>query len=177
VTSPDVGQDELTTRVAENNAFAFDLYQTVREEKENAFHSPYSIALTLAMAYAGARGKTEEEMAETLRYALSQGRLRAAFNALALRLASRGAEPEEGPERRFRLVVANAIWGQARYSFLQEYLDVLAGNYGTGLRLLGGGSRGRKTGHQHVGQGPDERADPEPDTGGGDQHTDATRVD
>jgi serpin B len=136
VTSPDVGQDELTTRVAGNNAFAFDLYQIVREEKENAFYSPHSIALALAMAYAGARGETEEEMAETLRYTLSQDRLHAAFNALALHLASRDAEPEEESEKRFRLVVANSIWGQSGYSFLQEYLDVLTRNYGLGLRLL-----------------------------------------
>jgi serpin B len=136
VTSPDVGEDELATRVAGNNAFAFDLYQIVVHEKENAFYSPYSIALTLAMAYAGARGETEQQMAETLHYTLPQERLHPAFNALALHLASRDAEQEEEPERRFRLVVANSVWGQRGYSFLQEYLDLLARNYGLGVRVL-----------------------------------------
>jgi len=135
-TSPDVEEDELATRVRGNNAFAFDLYQIVREEKGNAFYSPYSIALTLAMAYAGARGETERQMAETLHYSLPQERLHPAYNALSLRLASRGTESEEDPERRFRLVVANSVWGQSGYSFREEYLDVLASNYGLGLRLL-----------------------------------------
>jgi serpin B len=136
-TAPDVGDEELATRIDANNAFAFDLYQIVRDEKGNVFYSPYSIALTLAMAHAGARGETERQMAETLHYTLPQDRLHPAYNALALRLASRGAEPpEEEPERRFRLVVSNSIWGQSGYSFREEYLDVLARNYGLGLRLL-----------------------------------------
>jgi len=135
-TSPDVTDEEVATRVGGNNAFAFDLYQVVREEKGNAFYSPYSIALTLAMAYAGARGETEQQMAQTLHYTLPQERLHPAYNALALRLASRDAESEEEPERRFRLIVANSMWGQSGYSFRQEYLEVLARNYGLGLRLL-----------------------------------------
>jgi serpin B len=135
-TAPDVGDEELATRVDGNNAFAFDLYQIVRQEEGNAFYSPYSIALTLAMAYAGARGETEQQMAETLHFNLPQDRLHPAYNALALQLVSRGAESEEDPEKRFRLVVANSVWGQRGYSFRQEYLDVLARNYGLGLRLL-----------------------------------------
>lgn len=134
-TSPDVTNEDVATRVDGNNALAFDLYQIVRNENGNAFYSPYSIALTLAMAYAGARGETEQQMAETLHYTLPQERLHPTYNALALRLASRGADREE-PEQRFRLIVANSMWGQSGYSFRQEYLEVLARNYGLGLRLL-----------------------------------------
>jgi len=136
VTSPDVSDEDLETRVEGYNAFAFDLYQIVREQEGNVFYSPYSIALTVAMAYAGAGGETETQMAEALNYQLPQDRLHQAINALALSLASRSAEEEDDPGRRFRLIVANAAWGQSGYSFLEEYLDVLGRYYGTGLRLL-----------------------------------------
>jgi serpin B len=136
VTSPAVSPDELGTRVEGTNALAFDLYQAVREEGENVFYSPYSIALTLAMAYAGARGQTAHQMADKVHYTLSHERVHPAFNALALMLASRGAETGEDAEKRFRLIVANAVWGQSGYDFREAYLDVLARNYGTGLRLL-----------------------------------------
>jgi serpin B len=88
------------------------------------------------MAYAGAGGETETQMAEALSYRLPQERLHPAINALALSLASRSAEQEDDPGRRFRLVVANAAWGQSGTSFVEEYLNVLGRYYGTGLRLL-----------------------------------------
>ena len=37
---------------------------------------------------------------------------------------------------RKRLNIVNAIWGQEDYEFLAEFLDILAENYGAGLRLL-----------------------------------------
>ncbi|NIN66973.1 MAG: serpin family protein, partial [Anaerolineae bacterium] len=133
--SPDVAAADLAELVAGNSAFAFDLYQAIREEEGNLFFSPYSISLALAMTYAGARGDTEQQMADTLHYSLPQGRLHPAFNALDLELASR-AEGVEGQDRGFRLNIANSIWGQTGYSFLPQFLDVLAENYGAGLRVL-----------------------------------------
>ncbi|NIN63792.1 MAG: serpin family protein [Anaerolineae bacterium] len=135
VTSPDVAAADLAELVAGNSAFAFDLYQTIRGEEGNLFLSPYSISLALAMTYAGARGDTEQQMADTLHYSLPQGRLHPAFDALDLELASR-AEGAEGQDGRFRLNIANSIWGQTGYSFLAQFLDVLAQNYGAGLRVL-----------------------------------------
>lgn len=54
VTSPDVNEADLAMLVSGNSAFAFDLYQALREEDGNLFYSPYSISLALAMTYAGA---------------------------------------------------------------------------------------------------------------------------
>jgi len=134
-TSPDVPAADLAELVAGNSAFAFDLYQAIRGEEGNLFYSPYSISLALAMTYAGARGDTEQQMSDTLHYSLPQGRLHPAFNALDLELASR-AEGVEGQDGRFRLNIANSIWGQTGYSFLPQFLDILAQNYGAGLRVL-----------------------------------------
>jgi serpin B len=34
------------------------------------------------------------------------------------------------------LTLANATWGQTGYAFLPTYLDLLAANYGAGIRLV-----------------------------------------
>ncbi len=47
-----------TEAAAAVNAFAIDLYKQIRKPGENLIFSPYSISVCLAMAYAGARGKT-----------------------------------------------------------------------------------------------------------------------
>jgi len=136
VTSPDVSEADLVTLVDGNNAFAFDLYEAIKEGDGNIFYSPYSISLALAMTYAGARGETEQQMADTLCFSLSQDRLHPAFNSLDIELASRGEGAKGKDEEGFRLNIVNAIWGQENYEFLSEFLDVLAENYGAGLRPL-----------------------------------------
>lgn len=133
--SPDVSGDELGDLAQDNREFAFELYQALADEDGNLFFSPYSISLALAMTYAGAMGDTEREMAETLHFTLDQERLHEALNALDILLESRG-EGVDDEEGGFRLNIANAIWGQEGYEFLSEFLDVLAQNYGAGLRLL-----------------------------------------
>ena len=136
VTSPDVATSDLAELVNGNSAFAFDLYQAIRDGSDNLFYSPYSISLALAMTYAGARGETEQQMADTLHFILSQDHLHPAFNGLDLELASRGEGAEGKDEEGFRLNIVNALWGQDGYKFLSEFLDLLAENYGAGLRLL-----------------------------------------
>jgi len=136
VTSPDVNEANLALLVDGNSAFAFDLYQALREEDGNLFFSPYSISLALAMTYAGARGETAQQMADTLHFTLENNRLHPAFNWLDIELASRGKGAKGKDEEGFRLNIVNAIWGQEGYKFLSEFLDVLAENYGAGLRIL-----------------------------------------
>lgn len=128
-----------------NRDFALDFYQAVRGREGNLFYSPYSLSLALAMTYAGARGETADQMAATLHFDLPQDRLHPAFNALDQELAARSAPaavptptplPGQAAEAvRFRLNVANSLWGQAGYPFLPDFLDQLAENYGAGLRL------------------------------------------
>ncbi len=136
VTSPVATQAGLATLVDGNNAFAFNLYQALRETDDNLFYSPYSISLALAMTYAGARGETEEQMANTLHFTLEDNRLHPAFNWLDIELASRGKGAKGKDDEGFRLHIVNAIWGQKDLKFLSEFLDLLAENYGAGLRIL-----------------------------------------
>ena len=136
VVSPRVDIADLKELVEGNTALALDLYQTLSGEEGNLIFSPYSISLALAMTYAGARGETEQQMADTLHFTLSQSRLHPAFNMVDLELASRGEDVNEQLGEAFRLNIANSIWGQRGYDFLPEFLDVLALNYGAGLRLV-----------------------------------------
>jgi serpin B len=134
--SPDVSQTEIESLVIGNSAFAFNLYQKLIDTDQNLFYSPYSISLALAMTYAGARGETAQEMADTLHFYLSQEKLHPAFNWLDIELAKRGEGAEGKDSEGFRLNIVNAIWGQKDYQFLDDFLDVLAENYGAGLRIL-----------------------------------------
>ena len=136
VTALDVAPSDLADLVNGNSAFAFDLYQALAEKDGNLFCSPYSISLALAMTYAGARGETEQQMADALHFILSQDHLHPTFNALDLELARRGESAKGKDSEGFRLNIVNAIWGQEGYKFLSEFLDALAENYGAGLRPL-----------------------------------------
>ena len=87
--APAVAVADIEELVSGNTAFALNLYQTLSESGGNLFYSPYSIslALALAMAYGGAAGETETQMAETMSFHLPQERLHTAFNVLDQELA------------------------------------------------------------------------------------------
>jgi serpin B len=129
--APDVSGGQLDALVAGNTEFALDVYRSLARAKpdENLFLSPHSISIALAMLYGGARGDTESQMAEALHLALPQGDLHRAVNALDLQLSS-------AAEGDFKLHIANALWAQTGYEFLPDYLDLLAEDYGAGMRLL-----------------------------------------
>ncbi|MCX6005720.1 MAG: serpin family protein [Chloroflexi bacterium] len=136
VTSPVVSQVDMTSLVDGNNIFAFNLYQALKDNAGNMFFSPYSISMALAMTYAGARDSTAQQMTDTLHYVLPQDRLHPAFNNLDEVLATRGQGAKGKDGKGFRLNIVNAIWGQKGYEFLAQYLDLLAENYGAGMRLM-----------------------------------------
>ena len=52
--------------VRANNAFALDLYAQLAKQPGNLVLSPFSVDTTLAMAYAGARGRTAQQIAKAL---------------------------------------------------------------------------------------------------------------
>jgi serpin B len=54
------------------------------------------------------------------------------WNKLKAQDSGTGGKDDKG----FRLNIVNAIWGQKGYNFLPAFLDVLAENYGAGLRVL-----------------------------------------
>ncbi len=135
-TDPSVESEQVEELVSGNSALAFDLLGEISEDDANLFFSPYSISSALAMATAGARGTTEEQMADALHFTLDPSALHPCINWLDLELNGRGeiGPPYEGEG--FQLSVVNAVWGQQGYPFLDSYLDLLAVNYGAALRLV-----------------------------------------
>ncbi len=110
-----------------NTAFAVDLYQRLSDRGENMVFSPYSLSIGLSMIYAGARGETAAQIAETLHFSLSQEQLHPTFNALDQIL---------GDRKGGTLNLADASWGSKDSSYLDSFLDILAENYGAGIQLL-----------------------------------------
>ena len=135
-TSPNVPASELNELVSGNTQFGLDIYRKLSEEDGNLFYSPYSISIALGMTFAGAKGNTEAEMADTLHFTLPQNRLHPAFNYLDLELMSRGQGAKGKDDKGFRLNIANSLWGETTYTFLTDFLDTLALNYGAGLNLV-----------------------------------------
>ena len=139
ILSPNVPQGDLDALVTGNTEFSFDLYQELAAAgsgNDNLFLSPFSISQALAMTYAGARGNTAVEMADTLHFSLLDARLHPAWNELDLTLASRGENAQASDGQGFRLHIVNSIWGQDGYPFEAPFLDTLALHYGAGINLV-----------------------------------------
>lgn len=132
-TNPSTRGDDIKSLVDGNNTFAFDIYNSLRSENGNLILSPYSISLALAMTYAGARGETEAQMARTLHFT-PQGKLHPSFNTLDLALEKEPINLDKDKEP-MQLNIANAVWAEKTFSFLPEFLDTIAINYGAGVNL------------------------------------------
>jgi serpin B len=136
ISSPDASDEEVEELSADNADFAWAFYREILEPGENLFFSPHSLSVALAMTWAGARGTTETEMAQAMRFTLGQERLHVAFNALDLELSSRAESSSEAGPLPFALEVTNGLFGQVGFGFLDAFLDTLAQHYGAGIRLL-----------------------------------------
>ncbi|MCW5550991.1 MAG: serpin family protein [Verrucomicrobiae bacterium] len=115
---------------AGNTAFALDLYQQLKVSEGNLFFSPHSLSAALAMTYTGARGRTEKEMAQTLRFQLPPAKLPEAFGALDRRLTKIAGE------KQVALNVANSLWAQTDYRFTASFLDLNRRHFGAEVALV-----------------------------------------
>jgi serpin B len=113
--------------VAGMNRFGFDLYAKLRTGKGSFAISPASISTAFGLAYAGARGKTAEEIASVLHYP-SVADFHGSFGALlrTMDLHQNGRT----------LTVNNAIWLQQGLKIRQEYAALVDRDYGAGLQWV-----------------------------------------
>jgi serpin B len=111
-----------------NNAFAVELYSQLRNQSGNLFFSPESISTALAMTYAGARGATASEMADTLQFTLPPERLHPAMGALLNNLNA----AHDG----YQLRTANSLWAEKSYTFLDAFLKLTSSDYGAGFNQV-----------------------------------------
>ncbi|PID57342.1 hypothetical protein CSB45_07400 [candidate division KSB3 bacterium] len=110
-----------------NNAFAWDLYDQLRLTEGNLFFSPYSISSALAMTYAGARGNTEKQIAETLHFTLGQDALHPAFYELNRHIATLGQDHAN------ILQIANSLWVERGLQLLQAFAETGQEYYNSNL--------------------------------------------
>jgi len=125
---------DVKTVAGDGDAFAADLYARLSSADGNLFFSPYSISSALAMTSAGARGNTAVQMARTLHLALPPAQLHSAFADLTARLGAEAVGPDK--KKLYDLVVASALWGLKGYPYEKSFLDLLAKDYGAGLREM-----------------------------------------
>lgn len=111
-----------------SNAFAFDLWRSIREEPGNRVVSPASIALALDMAFAGARGETAAEMARVLH--ITDGEL---LHRGAAALLARWNDPSRDA---FTLKVANRLFGERSLAFDPAFVALTSARYGAPLEPL-----------------------------------------
>jgi serpin B len=106
---------DVAALVASNTACAMDLYASLKTTDGNLFFSPYSISTCLAMTYAGARGNTAAQMAQTLHFNSNQERLAVSFGELQKQLN------DEPNKKGIELSIANGLWKQKDYPFLPAF--------------------------------------------------------
>jgi serpin B len=141
-TKPHVDGRDLTQLVADNTAFALEMYANLAAANpgKNVTIGPYSISQAMAMLYAGARGATAAEMRETLHFSVDVERFHQTFNGLGLELLSRDGD--------ITLRIANQLWAQTGFRPPNEFLDVMTRDYDAPLAVLdfasdAEGARGR----------------------------------
>lgn len=116
-----LGNDEQAV-VKANNQFAIDLYSNINGNG-NVFFSPFSIFDALSMTYAGARNETEEQMAKVLHITLPQGSFHRAFSKIIEEMKYSVQKNE------YTLKIANALWGQKGFHFLNSFLSLVKNRY------------------------------------------------
>jgi serpin B len=127
---------DLAAAVSNNTEFGLDLYRKLKTGSDNLVFSPHSISVALSMAYGGSANDTAKGFEQAMHQSLPSTRFHRAMNTLDLALASRGqgaVGKDGGP---FRLNVNNQLFSQTGFALETPYLDLLAAEYGSGVRLL-----------------------------------------
>ncbi len=127
------------------NAFGLDLHRVLAEDGGNRLASPWSIQSALAMTYAGAAGKTKEEMAKVLHFTADETALHAGFQAIAADLSEQARGSREqldapgrsgGPNTPLEINAANRLFGQDGYPFEKPFLEFIEKSYGAPLEKM-----------------------------------------
>ena len=119
----------LTVADASNN-FAVDMYNTVASRSEvhdNLFFSPFSISSALGMTLAGAEGETERQMRAVFHVGDDEAGHHQGYGELSEVVF---AKPS-GCDATVKL--ANRLFGQTGYPWLDDFLDVTSLDYNAEL--------------------------------------------
>jgi serpin B len=129
-------QGDLQATVRGLNDLTFAVNKRVTKPAENFIHAPSSFNTALGMASAGAANSTLDAFRATLHITIPQDAFHVAMNDLDRQLSSRGQGASGTNGRPFRLNIVNQTFAQKGFKLEQGYLDLLARQYGAGLKLL-----------------------------------------
>jgi len=123
--SADQGVESLSEA---NTAFAWDLYKRQAESaaaarSQNIFMSPFSISVALAMTYLGARAQTRTQMRQVLHFNDVQND-QIVHRAFGNILSSLNQTQDQ-----YKLYMANRLFGEKTYAFLEEFLSAVHEHY------------------------------------------------
>jgi len=105
-----------------NNQFAFDLYSEInKDSNENIFFSPWSISTAVVMAYEGARGETANEIQSVFHFPTDNNTRRSSYAKMLNTLNKASGK--------YKFSIADAIWLQKDYPFLENYKEVISKYY------------------------------------------------
>ncbi len=111
-----------------NNKFAFELFHQVQDSTtgNNLFYSPFSISTALAMVYAGAHTETALQISQTMNFPQSEN-FHSDYKHLLDGLNT-------GKEDKIQLNIANGLWAQKNFKFLDSYFNIVKSNYYSELK-------------------------------------------
>ncbi|XP_036891381.1 serpin B3 [Sturnira hondurensis] len=134
----------MTSLSEANTRFAYDLFQQLRKsEKKNIFYSPLSVSAAIAMTYLGAQGTTASEIQKALHFnevtektkggattvpVKKLGNVHQQFQKLLTELNK--------PTNAYELHLANRLFAEKKFSFLQEYMDNVNTFYLAGMETV-----------------------------------------
>lgn len=116
--------DDLTAVRAAATAFAVTAYTQADKGDSNFVFSPFSISIGLGIAYGGAHGETEKELATAMQTALGQSRYHAAFADL------RGKINASLKTSRVNLRSAKIVACQTNYPLQESFVSLARNSYG-----------------------------------------------
>jgi serpin B len=105
-----------------NNRFAFKLFSEVKgSANENLFYSPFSISTALAIVYGGARNETALQISQALNFQPND-KFHSDYKQLLGKL-------RKGTNGKIKFTIANGLWAQKDFKFLDSYSDLVKSNY------------------------------------------------
>lgn len=118
------------------NAFGLDLYRALAPTGGNLVVAPQAVATSLAMSRAGAGSQTRDQLDRVLHLQTVPEPERG-FNAIGAALGTRsGDRRSEVRVGELTLRSSVALWGQQDTRFDPVFLDVLAAQFGSGIRVV-----------------------------------------
>ncbi|MEI7592973.1 MAG: serpin family protein [Actinomycetes bacterium] len=131
-----INRSTVDPTVIANSSLGSSLYRAIAARSSNFVFSPYGISVTLAMAAAGARGSTADQL-NVVQHLTPGLNLDEGLNAIGQELENRSG-PQSNDQRRgeIALDLPTSLWIQKQTRVKQPFLDTLSTMFGTGIRTV-----------------------------------------